>query len=68
MTLIGKIAVGGIDEISGHLGAALQLRPKARRGADRVEAVGPEGEPLQVIPMGFYLRARFTEEVLWRCA
>jgi DNA mismatch repair protein MutH len=26
---------------------------------------GPEGEVLDVVPRGFYLRARFTEMILW---
>jgi DNA mismatch repair protein MutH len=63
--LVGRMALGGIDDLSAHLGQALQIRPKARSGADRTLARGPEGEPLDVVPRGFYLRARFTEEILW---
>jgi len=65
MDLMGRIAVGGIEEISAHLGQVLQLRPKARDGSVRVEGRGPEGEVLQAVPRGFYLRARFTEQILW---
>jgi DNA mismatch repair protein MutH len=65
MELTGRLAVGGVEELSAHLGQALQLRPKARDGSVRVEVPGPEGEPLPAVPMGFYLRARFTERVLW---
>jgi DNA mismatch repair protein MutH len=63
--LSGRIAVGGIDEIDARLGAALQIRPKARRGSERTAGRGPEGELLPTVPRGFYLRARFTERVLW---
>ena len=63
--LVGRITSGGIDEVSAHLGEALQIRPKAASGSDRVEAHGPEGEVLDVVPRGFYLRARFTETLLW---
>ena len=63
--LVGRITSGGIDEVSAHLGEALQIRPKAPSGSSRVEAHGPDGEVLDVVPRGFYLRARFTEMVLW---
>jgi DNA mismatch repair protein MutH len=64
--LVGRIAVGRIEEISGHMGRVLQIRPKALHGSARAEALGPDGERLRVVPRGFYLRARFTEEILWR--
>jgi DNA mismatch repair protein MutH len=63
--LVGKIAVGGIEEITAHMGQALQIRPKAASGSVRVDAPGPEGQLLPTVPRGFYLRARFTEQVLW---
>jgi DNA mismatch repair protein MutH len=63
--IVGRIAVGDIEAISAHLGQALQLRPKAPNAAARVEAPGPEGEILFTVPRGFYLRARFTEAILW---
>jgi DNA mismatch repair protein MutH len=64
--LAGRIAVGGIEEISAHLGEALQIRPKAANASVQVEVHGPEGEFLKTGPRGFYLRARFTESLLWR--
>ena len=65
--LMGRIAAGGLEQITAHLGEVLQIRPKARRAADRAPAArGPEGEALAEVPRGFYLRARFTERVLWR--
>lgn len=64
--LVGRIALGGIEEITAHLGQALQIRPKARDASVRVEGQGPDGEVLPVVPRGFYLRARFTEALLWR--
>jgi DNA mismatch repair protein MutH len=63
--LIGRIALGGIEEISGHQGEVLQIRPKARHGSVQVPVRGPEGEHLTTVPRGFYLRARFTEQILW---
>jgi DNA mismatch repair protein MutH len=63
--LVGRIAVGAIDEITAHMGQVLQIRPKAATGSVRVDAPGPEGQLLATVPRGFYLRARFTEQVLW---
>lgn len=63
--LMGLIAVGGIEELSAHLGEVLQVRPKAAHGRVRTPAPGPEGEELAAMPRGFYLRARFTEGLLW---
>ncbi|MBK8481547.1 MAG: DNA mismatch repair protein MutH [Proteobacteria bacterium] len=63
--LIGLIAVGGVEELSAHLGEALQVRPKAADGRARTSARGPDGEALAAMPRAFYLRARFTEALLW---
>jgi DNA mismatch repair protein MutH len=64
--LVGLIAVGGVEEVTAHRGQVLQVRPKAASGSVRATASGPEMEPIRTVPRGFYLRARFTEGVLWR--
>ena len=64
MDLVGRIAVGGIEEITAHMGQVLQIRPKARDSSVTTEVMGPEGEVLSTVPRGFYLRARFTERIL----
>ncbi|MCA9667705.1 MAG: DNA mismatch repair protein MutH [Myxococcales bacterium] len=63
--LVGRIAVGGIDEISAHLGEVLQIRPKARSASERVVVRGADGVKVETVRRGFYLRAAFTEAVLW---
>ena len=65
MQLTGLLATGQHELISGHLGEALQLRPKAATSKCRTRSVGSDGEPTDVLPLGFYLRARFTETILW---
>lgn len=62
--LIGRIAIGGIEGLDARVGEALQLRPKAADGRRRSVALGPEGERIPSVPLGFYLRARFTERLL----
>ncbi|MCC6645891.1 MAG: DNA mismatch repair protein MutH [Polyangiaceae bacterium] len=62
--LIGRIAIGGIEGVDARVGEALQLRPKAADGTKRAVALGPDGERIASVPLGFYLRARFTERLL----
>ena len=62
--LVGMIALGHIEALTAHRGTWLQVRPKAAHGRVRTRAYGPEGEYLDTIPRGFYLRARFTGALL----
>jgi len=62
--LVGLIALGQIEALTAKLGVVLQVRPKAAHGRVRTRAYGPEGEYLETIPRGFYLRARFTGALL----
>jgi DNA mismatch repair protein MutH len=55
---------GRAAEITGHLGAVLQVRPKARNARDLRQAFGPAGEPVRLGKMGFYLRPAFVGAVL----
>lgn len=57
---------GRAGHISGHLGVALQVRPKGRNAADRRLAYGEAGEALQIGRMGFYLRPAFVGQILRR--
>lgn len=55
---------GKAAEITGHLGQALQVRPKARNAADRRDGYGPAGERVRLGKMGFYLRPAFVRDIL----
>jgi len=59
--LIG--AVGAGRSPSGHEGRVLQLRPKAARATARTLAPTEAGQE-PTLPLGFYLRRRFTALVL----
>ncbi len=61
---IGRIAVGGIEDLDARSGRWMQVRPKARDGAARTLAWDRDGEPVATVPRGFYLRARFTAALL----
>jgi DNA mismatch repair protein MutH len=62
--LASRIAQGHAEAIDARLGRALQLRPKAARGAVRVRVVDGEGVPWRLQPKAFYLRASFTERLV----
>jgi DNA mismatch repair protein MutH len=62
--IVGRIAIGGIEDLSAHVGRYLQLRPKAATGSVRTAAPGRDGELVSTVPRGFYLRAKFVSALL----
>jgi DNA mismatch repair protein MutH len=64
--LAAMIAAGDVEQITGHLGEVLQVRPKAPHGRSRRRAPDEEGAVQWTMPRGFYLRPGFTGAVLAR--
>lgn len=64
--LASMIAAGDVEQITGHLGDVLQVRPKAASGRSLRRAPDEEGAVQWTMPRGFYLRPSFTENVLAR--
>jgi DNA mismatch repair protein MutH len=62
--LAGIIGRGDAENITGHIGRHLQVRPKAANAASRRRGALPDGTPYAALPRGFYLRASFTAKVL----
>ncbi len=60
------IDMGELWQLDATRGQALQLRPKGAHSDDLVWALDGEGEWVRTSPRGFYLRARFTADVLAR--
>lgn len=60
------ISLGRVQEITARHGQVLQLRPKAANGRALTEAVGRQGQPIQTLPRGFYLKTAFTGALLAR--
>ena len=52
------------DTITGHLGAALQVRPKGKNAADQRDGFDEFGAPKRVGKSGFYLRPAFVASIL----
>jgi len=55
---------GRAEEITGHLGAVLQVRPKGKNAADTRDAYDARGNPTRVGKHGFYLRPSFVAAIL----
>lgn len=64
--LVGRIALGESDRVTGHHGRILQLRPKARDGKARARAADADGVTHDTYPRAFYLRASFTRQLVAR--
>jgi len=62
--LAGIIGLGDIEAITGRLGRFLQVRPKAADSKVRRRSIDTEGEMIETLPRGFYLRATFTAGIL----
>lgn len=62
--LMELIVLGQFQKINATLGEVLQLRPKGRNNKSLTQAVDENGQPIQSLPLGFYLRKAFTREIL----
>ena len=62
--LMNIIALGKFESLSAQHGDVLQIRPKAANASILVTAIGPEGQTIQTLPRGFYLRPHFTNRLL----
>jgi len=62
--LAGIIGRGDVENITGHLGRHLQVRPKAASSRSRRRGVDGDGASFAALPRGFYLRATFTAALL----
>ena len=65
-TLMERVVLGRVDEISAREGECLQIRPKAANAAARRRAIGSSGAWESTLPRGFYLRSSFTAAILAR--
>lgn len=62
--LMELICLGRWDELSARHGSYLQIRPKAAHSRVLTESYDSDGSPCRTLPRGFYLRTRFTRQIL----
>lgn len=64
--LAARVRLGQVEQVRGHEGEVLQLRPKALKRSDLTTGVSEDGWLVSVRPRGWYLRATFTGELVQR--
>lgn len=62
--LTGMIATGQLESIDARLGEYLQVRPKGAHGKSLCYGLDADGNKIQTLPRGFYLRSGFSGEIL----
>lgn len=62
--LAGMIGRGDVDDVTGHFGHSLQVRPKAANSHVRRRGLDADGCSISVLPRGFYLRPSFTARIV----
>jgi DNA mismatch repair protein MutH len=63
-TLTDLLVERAVSQWTADHGVALQLRPKAASSRHRVEVLDQDGDLVETVPLGFYLRRSFTAEIL----
>nr|HAT8713376.1 DNA mismatch repair endonuclease MutH [Legionella jordanis] len=62
--LVFMISSGRLEELNASMGTYLQVRPKAANAKSLCYGFDQEGNKILTLPRGFYLRSRFTNEIL----
>lgn len=58
------ISTGQLETLDSTVGEFLQIRPKAANGKSLCYGYDSEGNKIQTLPRGFYLRSKFTSKIL----
>ena len=64
--LMDMVCLGELEKITAYHGNVLQIRPKAANAKSLTWGINANGEHVRTLPRGFYLRSRFTTEILRR--
>lgn len=62
--LMDLIVLGKLDQITARIGEVMQLRPKGANSKAITKGIGKNGEIIDTLPLGFYLRKEFTAQIL----
>ena len=62
--LMDLIVLGKLDQITARIGEVMQLRPKGANSRAVTKGIGKNGEIIETVPLGFYLRKEFTAGIL----
>lgn len=62
--LMELVCLGQLDHITSHMGRYLQIRPKGANAKSLTTTLDEEGNTIQTLPRGFYLRPEFTQQII----
>jgi len=62
--LMEMIELGHFENLDAYKGEYLQIRPKAANSKTLIKVISHLGEPLSIVPKGFYLRSQFTKSII----
>ena len=62
--LMDLIVLGKLEQITARIGEVMQLRPKGANSRAVTKGIGKNGEMIDTLPLGFYLRKEFTAQIL----
>ena len=62
--LMELVSLGKLDQITSHMGHYLQIRPKGANAKALTTTLDEEGNTIQTLPRGFYLRPDFTQQII----
>ncbi|HHE9462047.1 TPA: DNA mismatch repair endonuclease MutH [Haemophilus influenzae 10810] len=62
--LMDLIVLGKLEQITARIGEVTQLRPKGANSRAVTKGIGKNGEIIDTLPLGFYLRKEFTAQIL----
>ena len=62
--LMDLIVLGKLDQITARIGEVMQLRPKGANSRSITKGIGRNGEVIETLPLGFYLKKAFTAGIL----
>lgn len=62
--LMDLIVLGKLEQITARIGEVMQLRPKGANSRAVTKGIGKNGEIIDTLPLGFYLRKEFTAQIL----
>jgi DNA mismatch repair protein MutH len=62
--LMELVCLGRLEHITSHMGRYLQIRPKGANAKSLTTTLDEEGNTIQTLPRGFYLRPEFTQKII----
>ena len=62
--LMELVCLGRLEQITSHMGRYLQIRPKGANAKSLTTTLDEEGNTIQTLPRGFYLRPEFTQQII----